>query len=300
METYETEEQQVEELKKWWKENGKSVILGVVIGFSLLGGWRWWQTYTEQQSQIASSLYEQVMFSLEKEEEAEKTNQIAGKLLSDHSGSPYAVLAVLNLARQDLEKDDIDSAHARLQWAMDQNSHLTELTHIARLRKTRLFLSQEKWTAAKNLITGIEVAQFKGAYAELRGDIAVAEGRIDDARTAYDEALESEDLSIQHREWVQMKRDDLGLEKVERIEAKKPFFSESGNPSTAQDDSLTITEPAPATPSTTQENNLTITEPVATPGTTLENSLTITEPAPATPSTTLDNSLTITEPVTQD
>ncbi|EDN68523.1 hypothetical protein BGP_5055 [Beggiatoa sp. PS] len=70
----------------------------------------------------------------------------------------------------------------------------------------------------------------------------------------------------------------MGLEKAERIEAKKPFFSESGNPSTAQDDSLTITEPAPATPSTTQENNLTITEPAATPGTTLNNSLTITEP----------------------
>jgi predicted negative regulator of RcsB-dependent stress response len=276
--TYETEDQQVEELKKWWKENGKSVITGVVIGFALLAGWRWWQTYTEQQAQIASSIYEQVLFSLEKEEKPEKANEIAGKLLSNHSGSPYAVLAVFNLARHDLENGDIDSAHARLQWAIDQNSHLSELTHIARLRKTRLFLSQEKWAEAKSLITGIEVAQFKGAYAELRGDIAVAEGQIDEARTAYEEALETEDLSFQHREWVQMKRDNLGLEPDKRIETNSPFFSEPGNPSTAPDNPLAITEPAPATPSTTPKNDLTIIEPApATPSTTLEKSLTITD-----------------------
>ena len=32
MEVYTTEEQQVEVIKEWWKENGTSVIAGTVIG----------------------------------------------------------------------------------------------------------------------------------------------------------------------------------------------------------------------------------------------------------------------------
>ncbi|MEN8220466.1 MAG: tetratricopeptide repeat protein, partial [Pseudomonadota bacterium] len=217
MTIYETEEEQLEAIKKWWKENGISVIGGIVIGLGLLAGWRWWHFYTDQQAQIASGIYNQVLFALEKEE-IPQAEQAAGKLLSEHSGSPYAVLAALNLARQDLEKGDIDSSHARLQWVID-NSRLPELAHIARLRKARLFLSQEKVAETNSLIGGIDEATFRGAYAEIRGDIAMAQGKIDDARNAYTEAVGHMDLSSQHREWVQMKLDDLGLKKEKRIEA---------------------------------------------------------------------------------
>jgi predicted negative regulator of RcsB-dependent stress response len=232
MEHFETEEQQVEALKKWWKENGMSVVTGVVVGLSLLMGWRWWQGYSEQQAYQASGLYEQVQLFLTNED-SDKAQNFAEKLLSEHSGSTYAVLAVLNLARLDLEKGQIDSSHARLQWILDQNSTLPELTHIARLRKARLYLSEDKLDKAKALIEGIEVGKFKGAYAELRGDIALPEGQLDAARTAYNEALEDDQLSMKHREWVQMKLDDLGMEQVGRIQGNMPL-SVAGNPSTVQ------------------------------------------------------------------
>jgi len=253
--TYETEEQQVEELKKWWNENGKSVVAGVMIGFALLAGWRWWQSYTEQQAQIASSFYEQVLSSIETED-LEKARGFAGKLLSDHGSSPYAILTALNLAQQDLKQGDIDAAHARLQWAIDQNSRLTELTHLARLRKARLFLSQNKLTEANALVKNVDIGQFQGAYAEIRGDIATAEGQLEIARTAYDEALASEQLATQHQEWVQIKRDDLGPKQEDRIEANWPL-SDSGNPSTLQNDSLTISESESTIPSATSDEAVT-------------------------------------------
>ena len=37
-----TEEEQVEALKSWWKENGKSLIMGVVIAVAAVFGWRGW------------------------------------------------------------------------------------------------------------------------------------------------------------------------------------------------------------------------------------------------------------------
>ncbi|MDM8564085.1 tetratricopeptide repeat protein [Candidatus Halobeggiatoa sp. HSG11] len=219
MAVYETEEEQVEALKKWWKENGLSVVGGVAIGFALLFGWRWWQAYTEQQSHLASDAYEHILISLE-QKQTQRAHNTADKLLAEHSNSAYSIFAALNLARQDVEDGEIETAHARLQWIIDQQSGISELTHIARLRKAKLLISQDKLDDASNLIANIKTEKFKGSYTELRGDIAIKQGKMDVARTAYTEAVKSESLSAQHLDWIQMKLDDLGP--VERINAAVP------------------------------------------------------------------------------
>jgi len=284
---YETEDEQVEAMKKWLKENAVSVVTGIVVGITLLLGWRWWQGYTDQEGQLASSLYEQVLFSLE-EKKLKPAGDLTNQLLSNHSGSPYAILAVLNMARQDLDDGDIDGSHARLQWVIDQKGDFSELTQIARLRKARLFLSQEKLADAKALLEDISVAKFKGVNAELRGDIAMAQGQIDVAISAYSEALESSDLSLKHREWVQMKRDDLGPKK--EVPINMPL-SANGNSSTTQESVLTTPLPAQGNPSTAQEIVLTPLPVQGNPSTAQEIVLTPL-PAQGNPSTAQEIVLT--------
>jgi predicted negative regulator of RcsB-dependent stress response len=286
---YETEDEQLEAMKKWLKENAVSVVIGIVVGITLLFGWRWWQGYTDQEGQLASSLYEQVLFSLE-EKTREPAGNLTNKLLSDHSGSPYAILAALNMARQDLDDGDIDGSHARLQWVIDQEGDFSEFTQIARLRKARLFLSQEKLEEAKALFEDISVAQFKGIYAELRGDIAVAQGQIDVAISAYIEALESSDLSPQHREWVQMKRDDLGPKKEVPINTPR---SANGNSSTTQESVLITPITALGNPSTAQEIVLTPLPALGNPSTTQESVLITPIPVQGNPSTAQENILSV-------
>ncbi len=202
---YETEQEQLEAIKKWWKDNGSSIFIGVVVGIGLLFGWRWWNTYTDQQGQLASRLYETMQTSVANKE-LENAENITAKLLSDHSNSPYAILAALNMARQDIIKKDLASAHIRLQWILDQDIKLEELQHIARLHKAKLFLSEQKVAEAKKLISNIEVGKFKSSYAELTGDIAIIENETDKARIAYAEALDADKT----RQLVQMKLDNLG------------------------------------------------------------------------------------------
>jgi predicted negative regulator of RcsB-dependent stress response len=285
---YETEDEQVEAMKKWWKANGVSVATGLVVGVTLLLGWRWWQGYTDQQGQLASSLYEQVLFSLE-EKKRDPAGDLTNQLLSNHSGSPYAILAVLNMARQDLDDGDIDGSHARLQWVIEQDADFSELTQIARLRKARLFLSQEKLEEAKALLEDISVAKFKGVYAELRGDIAVAQGKTNVAISAYLEALESPYLSPQHREWVQMKRDDLGPKKEVPINTP---LSANGNSSTTQEIILAPI-PVQGNPSTVEEIVLTPIPAQSNPSTTQESVLSIPIPVQGNPSTAQENILSV-------
>ena len=57
MDVYTSEDEQVEALKKWWKENGKSVIGGVIIGAGLLFGGRAYIEQGKWQVDIAGTLY---------------------------------------------------------------------------------------------------------------------------------------------------------------------------------------------------------------------------------------------------
>jgi predicted negative regulator of RcsB-dependent stress response len=202
---YETEQEQLEAIKKWWKDNGSSIFIGILVGVGLLFGWRWYNSHTDQQGQLASNLYENMQNSVSTED-LENAENITAKLLTDHSDSPYAILAALNMARQDIIKKDLASAHIRLQWILDQDIKLEELKHIARLHKAKLFLSEQKVAEAKKLITNIDVGKFKASYAELTGDIAIIENETDKARIAYTEALEADST----RQLVQMKLDNLG------------------------------------------------------------------------------------------
>ena len=250
---YETDEEQLEALKKWWKENGVSAVAGVVIGLGLMFGWRWWQDYSVQQAQMASGVYEQIKYALD-ENKIPQARQVADRLLSEYSTSSYAVLAALNLAHHDLKAGDIDTSHARLQWVID-NSSMAGLAHIARLRKARLFLSQNKVEEADKLIKLVEMGQFKVAYAELQGDIAITKNQTEVARTAYIEALTSENLSTKHKEWLQMKLDNLGNETY--FTAPAPL-SAYANPTTSDGLEEQINLDAAGNPTTAQGMNLII------------------------------------------
>ena len=53
MDVYNTEEEQVEAIKKWWNENGKSIITGIIIGVIAIFGWRSYENHTAMQAKAA-------------------------------------------------------------------------------------------------------------------------------------------------------------------------------------------------------------------------------------------------------
>ena len=225
---YQDELQQVEAIKRWWRDNGASVLTGLVLGLTLLFGWRYWQDYNEANAQKASSMYEQVIAMLEKKQ-GEQARQIATTLVSQHSQSPYAAMTELLIARQDLEENNLSSSHAHLQWVIDWKGQ-AELVNVARVRKARLYLSENKLDDAKKVlasVTDVDKKSFQAAFTELQADIAVLEGKFDEARTAYSKTLESKELNNEHRTWIQTKLDNLGIAADQRVSAAPPKVSEA-------------------------------------------------------------------------
>lgn len=183
-----TDEEKVELLKKWWKENGGSIITGVVLGLALLFGGKAWFAYQERQAATASNIYAVMMVALDNGNAAVVT-QRAGILMTDFSSTPYASLAGLALAKLKLDEGELVAAHAQLRWVLD-NTGSEVLRETARLRLIRVLIAEQDLEGAEALIAQANKAgAFEALYAEIDGDIYTARGDFINASKAYEQAL---------------------------------------------------------------------------------------------------------------
>jgi len=207
MSEYETEEQQVEALKKWWKENRSSLIVGLFVGVSALFGWRYYGEQQNVHTLQASDIYIQVMQSATLNKVTDKTIDLSNTLINNYSDTPYASLAALVLAKLEYEKDNVEGAVAQLELALKHASDDT-IKQIANLRLTSVFIEQKKFDEAATLLSLSHNSVYDAQYEELNGDLYTAKGDTEQARAAYDKAINI--LGASASKWLILKRQSLG------------------------------------------------------------------------------------------
>lgn len=207
MDTLTTEEQQLAAIKQWWKDNGSSIVTGVVLGLAVLFGGKAWFAYQERTAQNASNVYAAMMRALQAGD-ALNTGEKAGILLADYGKTPYAALGALALARVRLEEGEVSAARGQLQWVLD-NSDSEIFRDIARLRLARVLLAEGELDAAAGLLgPATSAPAFDALYTEVRGDIQRARGDLAAASEAYQQALAAMPPGSQERELLQLKYTD--------------------------------------------------------------------------------------------
>lgn len=205
MAIYDTEEEQVEALKVWWKENGRSLIIGAIVGTVFILGWNFWQTYKQEQALEASVLYGQLLVLTDQEKVA-SASKIATQLIEQFPGSNYANYATLMLAKLKVNAGDIVTAKTLLQDLLKQKE--AELKNVARIRLVRLMLASKDYEKGLQLIAEVDFANsesFVAHYDELTGDLYVALNRLGEARTAYQNAMRT----TQGSPLLEMKLNDI-------------------------------------------------------------------------------------------
>lgn len=205
MDVYKTDEEQAEALKRWLRENGISLVTGIMLGLAVLFGIKSWTEYGVRKSEAASNLY--LQFAGASAQNMEEAVKHYDALIKDFTGSEYAVLASLQMAKLQLDKGDATAARAHLQWALD-HARTPGLQHSARLRLARILLAGGDTDAADKLIAGIQEASHTVLYEELRGDIARARGNPEEAHAAYERALAAMPADLPGRTLIEAKRDD--------------------------------------------------------------------------------------------
>ncbi len=192
------EEETVEALKKWWDENGKQLVLMIVVVIAGYGGWLLWQNARLASADAASDLYEEILSIAAVTEgvtvsaaDGARVLELADELRVDHSGSIYALFASLFDAQQAVRVNDLEAAESSLQWILDnqQSGFFKQsdagLILTTQLRLGRVILARGDAERALILVNNVNPVSYEPGFAELRGDIYFALGRIVDAREAY-------------------------------------------------------------------------------------------------------------------
>jgi len=202
------EEESIEALKRWWRETGRTLAVGIAIVLLAYFGWQQWQAAQQRSAGAASALFDElsaITVGAPGERLGESAQQEAlamiEQLKSDYSNSVYAKYGALFAARIAVEADDLYSAEQQLQWVLDNaRSSLfgfigtaTDETLLltTRLRLARVQLAQGDTDRAESTISGIDPKALVAEYAELRGDIHYARGQRELALAAYMEAAET-------------------------------------------------------------------------------------------------------------
>jgi predicted negative regulator of RcsB-dependent stress response len=204
-----TEADQVELLKKWWQEYGTAIIIGIILAIALGYGWRAWQQHHEKTLEHASMRYEQLLTNIVNGNSSAAETE-ADRLMDRYRHTPYAELAGLQLARQEIYRGDFSSAERNLRWVMKRGD-TPALRQLSRLRVARLLLYQKRFDEALVLLEDVDDKSYMPAIDEVRGDVLVAKGDQVGARQAYQAAASNKiipDLIVM-QPLLQMKLDDL-------------------------------------------------------------------------------------------
>jgi len=204
--SYETEEQRVEAIKKWWSENGKSIVAGVVLGLGLLFGWQGWVEYRDSKREEASAIFSELTRAADTGN-AEKVHEMTLDLQQNYAATPYAGQASLREAQLQAEAGQLDQAEAVLSWAT-QNASEHVIQDLAHLHLARIYIARGDTEQALAELKTVEAVAYLSMVEEIRGDALRAQGDIKGAREAYDRAILTAGGSAS--DYLHMKRDDLG------------------------------------------------------------------------------------------
>ncbi|WP_263078846.1 tetratricopeptide repeat protein [Endozoicomonas sp. Mp262] len=219
--SYDSDEEQVEQLKRLWKEYGQPVIVGVLITLVGVFGYKAWQKNQYENAVAASQLYQNLLDTvgqvaggdLSEEQESTMTH-VVDTLQKDYSGSRYAAMATLFLVQQQVRDNELDKAEKSLNWILEQKPD-PEVNALTRIRLARVLLAQPDSKAQKalDILGSLKPGDksFVASVESARGDAYLALGQQKKAQEAYQKALDSSQAEGRPRPLLQLKLDDLAL-----------------------------------------------------------------------------------------
>lgn len=182
------EEQEINQLKDWWKENGKTIIVAFILGVGGMFGWRYWQAHQAEQIAQASAQYDALIYSVQQDEQAKKAN--IEQFVQANSKTAYAVFALLDEAKKATEKQDFAAAEANLNQALTQSQDEV-LTSIVALRLSAVQFQLGQLDNALTTLNQVKGESFNARKAILTGDIQVAKGDKVAAKNSFEQAQQS-------------------------------------------------------------------------------------------------------------
>ena len=200
IEISDTEEEQVDKIKKWWNSNGKQILAGAALGLVGVFGWNSYGDYQDSQALNARTLY--LSYA------SDSTNIGAyDKLIKDHSSSSYADQATFLMANYLFEAGNYALALDSLKPLISRENVVIASTAILRSASLHLQLGEHNEALA---VLDVDAGEgFSGLFYNLTGDIYLDLNNKDEAKKYYSLAIENVTANSSLTQLIQIKLDDL-------------------------------------------------------------------------------------------
>lgn len=211
------DEEQLENLKRFWHDYGTPILVGVALALAVFFGWRFWQNARMEAATKGAEVFQDMLGAVQRshlnvEDKAAATDvqRFAKTLRDDYANTPYARSAGLLLARQAVDRNDYKEAEKQLRAVLDSKPSESERVLVV-TRLARVLAAQKQYDEALALLAKENDKGFLPTVEEIRGDIYAAQGKVPEAQKAYLAAVEALDARDERRPLLEVKLSDVGL-----------------------------------------------------------------------------------------
>lgn len=199
MAVYDLEEQeQLDELKTWWRQYGNLVVNIALVVAVILAGWQGWNWWQRKQSGEAAAVYSSVQLAVS-QQDAKRARELAGTLIDQYPRTTYAGMSALIAARLQIDSGDAKNAKVQLEWAA-LNATDPALRELARLRLVSVLIDEKAYDEAIAKLATPALPGFAVRHGELKGDVLAAQGKSAEASAAYGVAADQLEIDLKQAE----------------------------------------------------------------------------------------------------
>jgi predicted negative regulator of RcsB-dependent stress response len=209
--TFDLEEQeQLDELKHFWREYGNLITWALIVVFGAIAAWNGWNYWQNRQAVQASAMYDEVERAAVAGD-TERVQRAFSDMKSRFGGTTFAQQAGLLTATLLADKGQPDAAKAALAWVADKSSD-EGYQAVARLRLAGLMMDAKQYDDALRQLSATFPREFEPLAADRRGDIDSLQGKKAEAKTEYEKAWRGLDEHSDYRKLVEVKLGALGVD----------------------------------------------------------------------------------------
>ena len=202
------EQEQLDAIKAWWKQYGNLITWILIAILAAFSAWKFWGIYQVKQSVQASMLFEEVQKAIQEKDQT-KVLRAVTDVQDKYPSTNYAQMSGLLAAKFAFDANDLKTAKLQLNW-VQEHGKTDEFKALAKIRLAAVLLDEKSYDDALKLLAGDFPAEFASAVADQKGDILMAQNKTDEARAAYQLALDKSVDKNPSYQLIQLKLDALG------------------------------------------------------------------------------------------
>ena len=203
------EQEQLDELKAFWKQWGNLITIVLTIALAAFAGWNVYQRWQQNQASQAAALFDEVERNAVASD-LPKLERVFADMKDKYPNTSFAQQAGLVAARVFFEGAKPDQAKAALTWVAEKSSD-NGYQAIAKLRLAGVLMESAAYDDALKLLSGSFPPEFSALVADRMGDIYMLQGKKQEARTEFEKAFKAFDERVEYRRLVEVKLNSLGV-----------------------------------------------------------------------------------------